>query len=103
MGTRTMNTHLAAVIAFLNWSVDTHRLTANPLTRLHKADEKSGQRRKRRALTVEEIKKLLNAARVCPLAEALTIRRAVGAENPLAPNADLSRTQELSAENREDR
>lgn len=69
MGARTRNTYRAAMIAFCNWCVESDRLMANPLARLHAADERSDRRKQRRALTVEEIGRLLAAAALRPLAE----------------------------------
>ena len=75
MGARTRNTHGAAIVAFGNWCVETSRLTANPFARLCKADEKTDCRRQRRALTENELVRLLNAARRRPLLEAMTVRK----------------------------
>ena len=77
MGARTRNTHRAAIVAFCNWCVETGRFPANPLARLCKADERSDRRRCRRALTEDELRRLLRAARLRPLAEhgRETIRR----------------------------
>jgi len=69
MGARTRNTYRAAVVAFCNWCVEANRLTANPLARLCKADERSDRRRVRRALYEGELRRLLIAARLRPLAE----------------------------------
>ncbi|MEZ6193480.1 MAG: hypothetical protein R3C45_19590 [Phycisphaerales bacterium] len=66
---RTHNAHLAAVTAFGNWCVQTRRLIVNPFDRLIKLDEKADRRRERRALTEEELHRLLRVAIVRPLAE----------------------------------
>ena len=71
---RTRNTHRAAIVAFGNWCVETNRLTTNPFARLPQADERSDRRRERRALTEEELIRLLDAARRRPLLEAMTVR-----------------------------
>jgi integrase len=68
MAARTRNTYRAAIVAFCNWCVETDRLTANPLDGLCKADVRSDRRRVRRALTEEEIVRLLKAARLRPVA-----------------------------------
>ena len=73
MGPRTINTYRAAIVAFCNWAVGHGRLTVNPLRGLSKLDE-SDVRRERRALTVDELRILCNAARERPLREALTVR-----------------------------
>jgi len=75
MAARTRNAHLAAIVAFGNWCVQTHRLVANPFNRMAKANEKMDPRRKRRALTEEELVRLLDVARRRPLLDAMTIRR----------------------------
>lgn len=69
MAGRTRNTHRAAIVAFCNWCVESGRLSFNPLSRLHKADEHGDRRRIRRALTEDEIARLLKAAELRPIAE----------------------------------
>ena len=69
MGARTRNTYRAAIIAFCNWCVETDRMAANPLSRLCRADEHADTRKKRRALTEEEMKRLFRVAYLRPLAE----------------------------------
>lgn len=69
MGARTRNTYRAAIVAFCNWCVETDRMASNPLGRLCKADEHSDPRKKRRALTEEELRRLFKAAHLRPLAE----------------------------------
>lgn len=77
MAPRTRNSYLQALRGFANWLVICGRMTANPLIRVSKADERSDRRRTRRALDEEEMRKLLFAARWRPLAELgrLTIER----------------------------
>ncbi len=84
MAARTRNAHLAAMVAFCNWCVQTHRLVASPLNRMSKANEKADPRRQRRALTEEELVRLLDVARRRPLLEATTIRRGKRKGQPLA-------------------
>jgi len=67
---RTRNTYLCAIRWFLNWAIDNERLLANPLARIPLADEKADRRRQPRALTGDEIVRLLDAARRRPLAQA---------------------------------
>ena len=69
MGARTRNMHRSAIVGFCNWCVETDRIAANPLARLCKADEHADRRRTRRALTEDEIARLLKAARLRPVAE----------------------------------
>ena len=69
LSARTRNSYRADVVGFCNWCVEHGRLTTNPLAKLPKADERSDQRRKRRALNEEELGRLLVVARLRPLAE----------------------------------
>jgi integrase len=65
---RTINAHVAAMSAFLNWCVESNRLTTSPLARFRKLDE-SASKHPRRALTEAELERLLVAARLRPIAE----------------------------------
>ena len=69
MGPRTRNTYRAAAVAFVNWCVETGRLLVNPLCKVPKAAEDVDLRRQRRALTEEELRRLLYVAQRRPLAE----------------------------------
>jgi hypothetical protein len=71
---RTRNLDRASLVAFCNWCVETHRLISNPFEKVAKANESIDRRHERRALSVEEIHKLLDATRRRPLLEAMTIR-----------------------------
>ncbi len=66
---RTVNAKLAALTAWGNWLVEAGRLTSNPFARLRKLEEADDIRRKRRALTADELERLLTATRLRPLAE----------------------------------
>ena len=69
---RTINAKLGTLTAWGNWLVDSGRLTVNPFARLGKStgvDESDDIRRKRRALTESELRRLLAVARLRPLAE----------------------------------
>ena len=70
---RTRNIDLAHATAFANWCVENGRLTLNPFLGVAKANEAEKHRR-RRALTADELTRLLDATRRRPLLEALTIR-----------------------------
>jgi len=63
MSAGTRNGYREAWIGFANWCVKTSRLLSNPLSNLPKADAKADCRRKRRALTEDELTRLLDAAR----------------------------------------
>ncbi len=69
MSASTRNAYAEALTGFCNWAVANRRLATNPLARLAKADEKSDRRRQRRAMTEAELVKLLEVARLRPLAE----------------------------------
>ncbi len=75
MGARTRNTYRAAVVAFCNWCVETGRLLSNPFGKVAKADEDVDPRRQRRALTEDELRRLLDVARRRPVLDATMIRR----------------------------
>ena len=69
MSARTRNSYSQSLSGFCKWCVQTERLASNPLARIAKADEKSDRRRQRRAMTEAELVKLLEVARLRPLAE----------------------------------
>ena len=66
---RTVNAKLATLTAWGNWLVESGRLTVNPFTRLRKLDECDDVRRRRRAMTADEIDRLLTVARLRPVAQ----------------------------------
>ncbi len=72
---RTRNTYLIALKTFTAWCVETDRLQSNPIARVHRADEHADRRRQPRALTPDELERLLDAARRRPLAEAMLFNR----------------------------
>ncbi len=70
---RTRNTYRTSAKAFCKWCLKTRRLGEDVLASL---DAVSGEaRRQRRALTDDELAKLMRAARERPVIEALTVRR----------------------------
>lgn len=75
MSARTRNYYRESLIAFANWAVKNGCLTAHDFDLLPKADAKADPRRKRRALTEDELQRLLTVAVERPLAEARTVRR----------------------------
>jgi integrase len=84
MAARTRNSYLQAIRGMCGWCVQTDRFTRDPLVKLKKADENGDRRRKRRALTEEELCRLLDVARRRPLWEATTVRRGKNKGKPLA-------------------
>ena len=69
LSARTLNDYMATLTAFGNWCVESSRLVANPFTRPSKLDANADRRRHRRALTDDELHRLLHVARLRPLAE----------------------------------
>ena len=69
MSARSRNAHRQALVAFCNWCVETGRLLSNPFAKLPQANEKADPRRQRRALTEDQLARLLYVARWRPLAE----------------------------------
>jgi len=65
----TVNGYLQAITAFGNWLAGTSRILASPFGRLPKRDAKAKPKRARRALTEDELCRLLTVARLRPLAE----------------------------------
>ena len=74
MSPGNLNEYRQAMVGFANWCVRKQRLATNPFAGVPKADVRMDRRRQRRALTEEELRKLLDAARRRPLLEALTVR-----------------------------
>jgi site-specific recombinase XerC len=65
----TRNDYLTSAIALCNWAVAAGRLSVNPLQGIGKAGTSGDRRHQRRALTVEEVARLLEAAQMRPVAE----------------------------------
>ena len=62
LGPRTVNSARAGILAFLNWGVRTGRLPHNACQHIPKVDETKDQRVKRRALTTDELTRLVAAS-----------------------------------------
>ena len=69
MGLRTANGHISALVAFGNWAVREGRVSVTPFSGMAKFNEKTDQRRPRRAFKPEELNKLFQAAQERPLHE----------------------------------
>lgn len=69
MSARTANTYLSAAAAFAEWCRENGRMVTNPFDDIGKADERADRRRTRRALTEDELVRLLTVARLRPLAD----------------------------------
>jgi integrase len=63
MSHRTYNHYREAIVSFCNWCVTTSRLLKNPLKTLEKLNEETDVRHPRRALTPDEISRLVEATR----------------------------------------
>lgn len=72
---RFLNAQRAAIIAFGNWCIRTGRLTASPFLGIRKANEAADPRRKRRAMTDEELSRLIDMAVRRPLLDAQMVGR----------------------------
>lgn len=69
MAASTRNGFITSLIAFCNWAVKSDRLARNPVAGIGKADAHSDRRHVRRALSADEVARLLDAARRRPIAE----------------------------------
>ena len=63
IGHRTYNQYLQAIGTFCNWCVTTKRLPSNPLAEIERLNTAVDVRHARRALTTEEVAKLVQSAR----------------------------------------
>jgi integrase len=73
MSARSRNAYRNAIAWFCRWCVATDRLIINPFAAVARANEKADPRHQRRAMTEDELLRLLDAT--CrPLVEAMTIR-----------------------------
>ncbi len=63
---RSRNAFHTAIVTFVNWCVDVKRMSANPFAKMKKANLKADRRRPRRALTADELRRLILAAQNAP-------------------------------------
>ena len=77
MSARTRNSYHTTAVAFANWCAEptVRRLLSNPFEGIMKLNEKADPRHKRRAMTEDELSRLLAVALRRPLDEAGMIRR----------------------------
>ena len=66
MSRRTFNHYIQAINSFCNWCIATKRLLTNPLSGLERLNTEVDIRRQRRALTAEEVGRLVASARANP-------------------------------------
>jgi integrase len=99
---RTRNTDRSTIIGFANRCADPNigRLVSNPLKGVPKADEKADPRRRRRAMTEDELKRLLDVARRRPLLNAMTVHRGKR-KGQVVANLRAERRAQLEALGRE--
>jgi len=71
MGARVHNAHVTAFVAFGAWCARQGYVKVNPFAGTAKRDERADRRHIRRALTVDELARLLDAARTRPMRDAL--------------------------------
>src|SRR5262249_23346740 len=84
MAARTRNAYPENPVAVCNWCVDAGRLATNPFAAVPKANVKADPRRPRRAMTQDELRRLLDAARRRPLLDdAITKRPGLRAQREL--------------------
>ena len=91
MAAGTRNRYRESLVGFANWCVRAGRLLTNPVADTPKADQKAEVTRQRRALTEDELRKLLDAARRRPLVDAMTVRRGKDAGKQKAKLRDATR------------
>lgn len=102
VGAKARNAYRGALVTFSNWCVATGRLASNPFAAVEKANEKADRRRLRRALTEDELVRLLDNARQRPLLDALTVRRGTRKGEQYAKvRPDVRRRLELVGRERE--
>ena len=69
MGASTRNGYRVNAVSFANWCKRTNRIRKNPFDNVPLAQVKNDRRHERRSLTLDEIGRILTAARLRPLAE----------------------------------
>lgn len=87
---RSRNAYQTALVSFCNWCVKSAKaMPENPFAQMSKASLEADPRRTRRALTVDEMRRLLEAARTAPERPPSKSRAKPGAA-PLRPEVKLS-------------
>lgn len=72
---RTHNKNRTALVAFGTWCSHKKHLLNNPFENIMRLDEDADRRYQRRALTVEEVKAIIDAARMRPFEESAKMNR----------------------------
>ena len=91
MAAATRNEYRGAFLGFGNWCIRNQRLVTNPFDDVPRANMKSDRRRTRRALTEDELSKLLDAAQRRPLLNAMTVRRGKNKGKPVGKLRESTR------------
>ena len=73
LSARTIAMHIGSLTAFLNWAVRTSRIVASPLAGMGRGNLAVDTVKNRRAMTEDELIRVLDVARRRPLESALTI------------------------------
>jgi len=92
-GASTRNGYQKAINNFCNWAVKNNCLVANPFLRVPMARESTDRRHERRALSVAEIAKLLQAAFDRPLHDAMEVKRGWSKSVPKKEVPDSVKTE----------
>lgn len=95
MGACTRNGYRKAIMTFCNWAVSKDYLRYNPIKKVPKLNEELDIRHERRALTTEEIAKLLKAAQERPLHETTIVRRGPQKGNAKSTATDYAKQKAL--------
>ncbi len=97
---RSRNAHRDALVTFCNWCIATGRMALNPFSAISKANEKVDPKRQRRAMTEDELNRLLFVASRRPLAEygRLTVRKETA---DVVKNRDTWKTEPLTLDSME--
>ena len=93
MGPRTVNTYVGSLRAFVRWCIADGRMAVDPLATVTKLDESADVRRVRRALTEDELTRLLDMAERRPVLDAMTIRRGQRKGEVVAKLRDATRAR----------
>ncbi|NLE61863.1 MAG: hypothetical protein GX616_26205, partial [Planctomycetes bacterium] len=80
---RTRDTYFSAIRSLVRWAVKRDKLPRNPLETISELRDEGDVRRKRRALTDDELRRLLKAAHARPLDQARFMKKRKG--TPLTP------------------
>ena len=96
-GAATIAEYVGAMKQFTRWTAESQRLLGDPLRSLGRPSRSAERKRfRRRALSTEEVGRLLDAARRRPLVEAQTIRRGKRAGKQAARLSNRTKTTAIA-------